>query len=219
MKQDTFWQRFTTVYRQLKMLIWPFAVVLAGILVFRFLYGREDIYFYINRLHTSWGDTFFPYITELGSTGAAVAITIVLFLVNRRAGFMMATAYTFTSLVNFTLKFLVAFPRPHRYFEHRLQEIYFVPGVTVLDNFRSFPSGHSVCAFTAATLLSYYVKNKYWSWLFLVLASLVAYSRMYMSQHFLEDVTAGATEAILLTMLWLTFIKGKGYAAAMDTGL
>jgi membrane-associated phospholipid phosphatase len=108
---------------------------------------------------------------------------------------------------------MVAFPRPRRFFVERLHDIYFVPGVEVLDNFRSFPSGHSVCAFTAATVFSYYVKNKYWSLVFLLLAALVAYSRMYMSQHFLEDVTAGATEAVLLTMLWITLIRDKAPAS------
>ncbi|RBL90551.1 phosphatase PAP2 family protein [Chitinophaga flava] len=209
MPQSTFAQRFLQVYLQLRMLIWPFIVLLAGVLVFRSFYGREDIYFYINRLHTSWGDWLFPRITELGSTAACVVISLLLFFINRRMGTVMAAAYVFNSMVNFALKFMVSFPRPRRYFAQRLHDIYFVPGVEVLDNFRSFPSGHSVCAFTAATVLSYYVKNKYWSLLFLLLAALVAYSRMYMSQHFLEDVTAGATEGILLTMFWITVINNN----------
>nr|WP_295870703.1 phosphatase PAP2 family protein [uncultured Chitinophaga sp.] len=212
MLQPTFAQRLLQVYQQLKMLIWPFIGLVTIVLMLRSIYSREEVYFYVNQLHTSWGDWLFPRITELGSTGACVVFTVLLFYFNKRQGVVLAAAYLFNSMVNFALKFLVAFPRPSRFFSERLHDIYFVPGVEVLDNFRSFPSGHSVCAFTAATVFSYYVKNKYWSWLFLLLAAMVAYSRMYMSQHFLEDVTAGATEAILLTMLWITLIKDKAPA-------
>lgn len=209
MQQPTFAQRLLQVYQQLKMLIWPFIGLVTIVLILRSIYSREAVYFYVNRLHTSWGDWLFPRITELGSTAACVVLTAVLFYFNKRQGIVLAAAYLFNSMVNFALKFTVAFPRPSRFFAERLHDIYFVPGVEVLDNFRSFPSGHSVCAFTAATVFSYYVKNKYWSWVFLLLAAMVAYSRMYMSQHFLEDVTAGATEAVLLTMLWITLIKDK----------
>lgn len=213
MEQPTFPQKFREVYGQVKLLLWPFLALLVSILVLRLIYSREEVYFFINRQHTSWGDFLFPRITELGSTMACVLLSGLLFVMNRRWGFVLATAYCFNSIINFSLKFLVAFPRPHRYFAERLHDIYFVPGVEVLDNFRSFPSGHSVCAFTAATVLSYYAKNKYWSLVFLLLAMLVAYSRMYMSQHFLEDVTAGGTAGILLTMCWMALIKGKGFAA------
>ncbi|NML39350.1 phosphatase PAP2 family protein [Chitinophaga sp. G-6-1-13] len=212
MQQPTFAQRLLQVYQQLKMLIWPFIGLVTIVLIFRSIYSREEVYFYINRLHTSWGDWLFPRVTELGSTAACVVLTVLLFYFNKRQGVVLAAAYLSNSMVNFALKFMVAFPRPRRFFAERLHDIYFVPGVEVLDNFRSFPSGHSVCAFTAATVLSYYVKNKYWSLVFLLLAAIVAYSRMYMSQHFLEDVTAGATEGVLLTMLWITLIKDKAPA-------
>ncbi|WP_143306879.1 phosphatase PAP2 family protein [Chitinophaga vietnamensis] len=202
------------VCKALGWLLWPFAMILLIALVLKLMYTREEIYFYINHLHTPAGDWLFPYITELGSTAVAVTLVVLLFIRSRRMGFVMATTYCFTTIINFVLKFVVAFPRPHRYFEHRLSEIYFVPGITVLDNFRSFPSGHSACAFTAATVLSYYSNNKAWSLLYLLLALLVAYSRMYMSQHFFEDVVAGAFVGIFFSMLWLAYVDGKGYAAS-----
>ena len=48
----------------------------------------------------------------------------------------MATAYLFTAAISFSLKAMVGFPRPYRYFASRLHDIYFVQGVTILDNFR-----------------------------------------------------------------------------------
>lgn len=200
-----FLQKFINVYWQLKYFIWPYVAIVAAVLITRLLVTRTAAYFFVNGLHTPAGDFLFPYITELGSTSAAVLISLLLLLFRKRMGTVMATAYIFTSTISFTLKALVGFPRPHRYFSERLHDIYFVPGVVVLDNFRSFPSGHSVCAFTAATVLAYYTKNKYWSLLYLALALLVAYSRMYMSQHFLEDVTAGSLLGVFFSMVWLSF--------------
>ncbi len=206
---NAFLKNFARVYQQVKWLVWPFALIVIAVLVTRLTVSRQDAYFFINKLHTPAGDLLFPHITELGSVSAAVLISLLLILVNRCAGTMMATAYLFTAAISFTLKAIIGFPRPHRYFASRLQEIYFVPGVSVLDNFRSFPSGHSVCAFTAATVLSYYAKNKYLCLVYLALAMLVGYSRMYMSQHFLEDVTAGATLGVFFSMVWLSIFRGK----------
>lgn len=203
---SNFLQRFVGVYQQLKYFIWPYVIIVVLALVIRLGWSsRTGTYFFINGLHTPAGDWFFPYITELGSTSAAVLICLLLLLINRRMGTVMATAYLFTATLSFTIKALVAFPRPHRYFSARLHDIYFVPGVVVLDNSLSFPSGHSVCAFTAATVLAYYTRNKYWSLLYLLLALLVAYSRMYMSQHFLEDVSAGSLLGVFFSMVWLSF--------------
>ncbi|MBS0029662.1 phosphatase PAP2 family protein [Chitinophaga sp. 22321] len=207
---SAFFQKFITVYRQLKYFIWPYAFIVLGVLITRLCVTRTTVYFFINGLHTSTGDFVFPYITELGSTSAAVLISLLLLLFRKRMGAVMATAYIFTATISFTLKALVGFPRPHRFFSERLHDIYFVPGVVVLDNFRSFPSGHSVCAFTAATVLAYYTRNKVWSLVYLALALLVAYSRMYMSQHFLEDVTAGSLLGVFFSMVWLSFFGRNG---------
>ncbi|HWV69034.1 phosphatase PAP2 family protein [Chitinophaga sp.] len=206
---NAFLKNFIRVYQQVKWLVWPFTLIVIAVLITRVTVSRQDAYFFINKLHTPAGDFLFPYITALGSVSAAVLISLLLLLIDRRAGTMMATAYLFTAAISFTLKAVIGFPRPYRYFASRLQEIYFVPGVSVLDNFRSFPSGHSVCAFTAATVLSYYAKNKYLSLIYLALAMLVGYSRMYMSQHFLEDVTAGATLGVFFSMVWLSIFRGK----------
>ncbi|MBV8251126.1 MAG: phosphatase PAP2 family protein [Chitinophaga sp.] len=216
--------QFQKVYQSVKYFIWAYLPLLALLIGIKLTHSREDIYFFINSLHTGFGDWFFPKVTHLGSTGAAVTLVVVLFFINKRESFVLATAYCFTSLVGFFLKFMVAFPRPHRYFEQlihkanadpRIPHIYYVPGVDVLDNFRSFPSGHTICAFTAATVLAHFTKNKVWSLVFLLLAILVGYSRMYMSQHFFEDVTAGSAVGVFLTMAWLAYVDGKGFAAGM----
>ncbi|MGH7411303.1 MAG: phosphatase PAP2 family protein, partial [Candidatus Methylomirabilis sp.] len=59
----------------------------------------------------------------------------------------------------------------------------------------SFPSGHSVTAFALASVLSRtYPKG---SFAFYLLASMVAFSRVYLASHFLSDVVAGAAVGLL----------------------
>jgi len=59
----------------------------------------------------------------------------------------------------------------------------------------SFPSGHAVTAFALAYVLSLaYPKG---SFVFYLLASMVAFSRVYLASHFLSDVVAGAAVGLL----------------------
>jgi undecaprenyl-diphosphatase len=71
----------------------------------------------------------------------------------------------------------------------------------------SFPSGHSFSAFTFFGILIYIVwksnLTKLWKYLlsvfFVLFASLVAFSRVYLHVHYPSDVVAG----FCLSMLWL----------------
>ena len=75
----------------------------------------------------------------------------------------------------------------------------------------SFPSGHSVSAFCAAVVITFVTKEKYWGTFMLIIAALVAYSRMYLSEHFLIDVTAGSALGIFVTSFWLSWIDRQPF--------
>jgi len=77
--------------------------------------------------------------------------------------------------------------------------------------YNSFPSGHTVTAFSAAVVLSYVSVNKRYGFIFLLLAIGVAYSRMYLSQHFFEDVTAGSILGTFSTIMWVTWLDNKSF--------
>ena len=78
---------------------------------------------------------------------------------------------------------------------------------TLLNN--SLPSGHTVTAFAIATfLVLIYPKRNIWLPLLLV-AWLIAYSRIYLTHHFPIDVWVGSVIGTLGTLLvfWLVAAK------------
>ena len=96
------------------------------------------------------------------------------------------------------------------YFEQQLSKIHFVKDLYILT-VHSFPSGHAVTAFSAGVVLTYLVKDKRWGMLLLIAASLIGYSRMYLSQHFFEDVLAGSVIGVFVSLLWLSYIDRKQF--------
>jgi undecaprenyl-diphosphatase len=138
-------------------------------------------------------DVFMPLITKLGDHGIfwiAVAIIFLLFPKLRKTGAMMGVAMILGLLIgNLTLKPLIARVRP-----------YDMPGVEIqlliekLHDF-SFPSGHTLVCFEAATVLM--LQNKKLGIPALIIAILVALSRMYLFVHYPTDVLAGVVLGVL----------------------
>ena len=88
---------------------------------------------------------------------------------------------------------------------------YFIDGFTHVGN-ASFPSGHTATAFGTALLLSVFTKNKKYSLLYLFAALLVAYSRIYLGQHFLQDVLAGALIGVPVALIvYFVFDNNKSW--------
>jgi undecaprenyl-diphosphatase len=71
----------------------------------------------------------------------------------------------------------------------------------------SFPSGHSASAFAGAWLLNRTFPRR-WG-LRYVLASLVAFSRIYLGDHYPGDVTSGSLLGLLFAMFFHWLLRGK----------
>ncbi|HPH72912.1 MAG TPA: phosphatase PAP2 family protein [Paludibacteraceae bacterium] len=168
-------------------------------------------------LTTLWNgtaqDIFFKYITELG---ASVPFFVAVLLLFYRVGdaVVVLVAQLATSLVVYPIKSLVAAPRPSLLFSTNFPDVVLhkVDGVTTLYQMNSFPSGHTAAVFSLMLCLTPIFNKKTWlSPIFFVLAVLTAYSRVYLSQHFAEDVLAGSAIGVAMTLLIFMFYKRKTY--------
>lgn len=156
------------------------------------VFSKASIHLSINQFHSSFSDSFFRTITILGDGITATIIVIVLLFIRFRFALMMAASNIACSLIVQSLKrfFFINAVRPHEFFKG-MHSLYLVPGVEVYS-FNSFPSGHSATIVTTCALLCCMVKRKSVRALLFILALLVAFSRVYLSQHFLGDIYAGS---------------------------
>jgi len=202
--------RITDVLHHIRFFFVPYLIVLITCLVIKLCYTREAIYFAVNARHSDWGDFIFPYVTNFGEGYLVVTLTLVMLLFSYRKTILIITSFAISGILVQIVKHIVQAPRPVVYFEKDLANIHFVKGISLLHS-NSFPSGHTVTAFSAAVVLSYLAVNKRWGFIFLLMAIAVAYSRMYLSQHFFEDVTAGSMLSTISTVIWITWMDGRAF--------
>ena len=143
-------------------------------------------------------DKVMPVITSLGDAGIfwiALAVILLFFKKTRRAGISMAFSLIFgLILCNLTLKPLVGRIRPYD-FDPTLQSLMIVEG----EHDFSFPSGHTIASIEAAFAL--WFNTKKWGTLAVVLAFIIAFSRLYLLVHYPTDVLTSVILGILIAFL------------------
>ena len=155
----------------------------------------------LTNLRSGFGDQIMPLITTLGDAGIFwIALTALLlcFRKHRKAGIAMALSLVMgLILCNLTLKPLIARIRPYEYqLEHFGTTIHLL--VSAPHDY-SFPSGHTAASFEAATALFLY--NRKLGIPALILASLIAFSRLYLYVHYPTDVLFSVALGIGLAFL------------------
>jgi len=198
------------VLKRIRTFLIPYLLILCVCLVIKLVYTKAVIYFAVNSLYSPLADRLAPYVTDIGNGWTAVAIAAILTLFNYRRALIVASSYAVTSLSAQILKYIFDAPRPKLYFKDQISKIHFVKAVEILS-LHSFPSGHTVSAFTLAVIFTYWSKNKAWGPVFLLIAVMVGYSRMYLSEHFFEDVTAGSVIGVIITVFWLYWLDNRNF--------
>lgn len=151
-------------------------------------------------LHCAFFDRIFVFFTVLGDFGLVwiSAATLMLFSRRYRSCGVVALIALLLSLllVNYGIKPFIARPRPFNQ----------IPDLTMLipkpSDF-SFPSGHASSSFAAATIFFFFHK-KHGTYA-LLLASLIALSRVYLSVHFPSDILVGAALGFLCGLVAVGF--------------
>ncbi|MGZ3751190.1 MAG: phosphatase PAP2 family protein [Mucilaginibacter sp.] len=199
-----------TVLRKIRWMVVPYLLVLIICLVIKLTFTRQEIYFAVNGHYNAAADFLAPFITDIGNGWTAVTIAAILLFFSFRKALIVATAFAVTSISAQIIKYIFDAPRPKLYFKDQLAKIHFVKAVEILS-YNSFPSGHTITAFMLAVLATYWSRNKALGPLFLLIAILVGYSRMYLSEHFFEDVVPGSVIGVILTVIWLYWLDSRKF--------
>ena len=156
---------------------------------------------------------FFEAVTKLGEYYVFVFFFVYYLYKNTRVSFSIASLGIIMPLISYGLKSYFKHPRPITYFYKYLKNVNFkgIAEVHHHTGFNSFPSGHTFAAFAIFTLLMLVSKNKKSQIIYLLLAVTVGLSRIYLAQHFVEDVAFGSILGIImaLSVYYLFFIVWK----------
>jgi membrane-associated phospholipid phosphatase len=167
-------------------------------------WSKADIFWFLNHQHSYPGDFLLKYITRLGDgLLLIVAAIIVIALGKRKLGVLLILSFLLSGLMAQIIKRANPEPRPGAYFT-QVDAIHKVDG-TILMGRNSFPSGHTTSAFSFFAVLAFASRNYAIQFFYFLLAVSVAYSRIYLGQHFFKDVFAGAIlgYACSLLLTWL----------------
>ena len=156
-------------------------------------------------------DAVMPVITVLGDAGIfwiALAAVFLLLPKHRKMGLSMGVALMMGLVIcNMILKPVVGRIRPYDYQLEFFQKT--IPLLIERQHDFSFPSGHTIASFEAAVAML--ICNKKLGIPAMILAVLIAFSRMYLYVHYPTDVIASVILGTGLAFLGV-FLVNKGWA-------
>ncbi|MCA0430983.1 MAG: phosphatase PAP2 family protein [Bacteroidetes bacterium] len=197
------------------------AFVLVG-LYFISIYSKVQIHIYINQwVGNPVKDLFFKYITLIGDGWFVPFFILIMALLNIRLAITCLISFSVAVLITLILKFVFFddVVRPWYTFQWTVHEkIKYVNGVK-LYLYNSFPSGHSTQAFALLIPFMFYLKNYFLKYLILIISILAAFSRTYLSMHWLEDVIVGSLVGFIIAFLSFGFIVYTNKLSKLNVSL
>jgi membrane-associated phospholipid phosphatase len=176
---------------------------------------------FINSHHSPFWDFFFICLTQLGNGWVVVPLVAIIIICKTsrrnliRVLLFALAAGALAGICNTQIKHRVNRTRPVSYFEQRLTDAgrggtaiepaYRVHTVGEVFHRNSFPSGHTATAFAAATILAVLYGGYFY--LGYVLSLLVAYSRIYLGDHFPLDTGGGALLGIIVAFAVMAYCR------------
>lgn len=190
---------------------------------------------YLQSLGTQCFTFLMILITTMGSSSFLVAIIVIaIFGVDFKKGFLLFQLLLWTGLVTEILKILVAFPRQD-FVDNRVLNLEFgmkntspfngngpkgvfkLPDSQILKAFRlqeaftlspfGFPSGHVALTTALWGGIATVFNNRIIRILTPLVIVFMAFSRVYLGRHFIEDVLGGAIVGLIFLGVFTHFLK------------
>lgn len=174
-----------------KFLIALYLIVFASLLILTLSIKKGTDVLLINGFNTPFLDLFFSLFTYVGDGVILVPFIVCACFVRFRDAMMWTSVATLNGFIINLFKhtFFPASGRPIKMLDPEL--LHFIAGVEVHSRY-SYPSGHTATIFSVVTFIALTTGNKRLTLALMAVALLVGYSRIYLLQHFLVDVTGGA---------------------------
>ncbi len=185
-------------------------------------FADEEVFRLMSRNKNSQNDALQKIAVEYGSGLNVVLFTGAMYGAGllfentwlRETSVLMASALSVSVLTESALKIIVGRARPYTGLSHDQ----FRPFNARAD-FVSFPSGHTVVAFTLSAVLSERIKNTWASIGLYSLATLTAMSRMYSRDHWLSDCVFSGALSVFTARSVVKWYEGGMKEEDGSTGL
>ncbi|MFD2521141.1 phosphatase PAP2 family protein [Emticicia soli] len=179
-----------------------------------------EMMFWVNEHNNPILDTAFGLITLLGEDGIWL-VPLLVYLYQyfkqrkdvKNKAIMLIIIWITKGIISIALKNLFNLPRPMEVYELSGRFIHVIKGLEI-HHWQSFPSGHTFTAFAFACFFMLVARNNALGFLWLGLAMLVGYSRVYLFQHFPRDVFTGSILGVAVVLGVVLFSKGKKWEVA-----
>ena len=173
--------------------------IIGTVLLFKF--DKGDIFLYLNSKGSKFLDEFFKLITLLGLGGLLAILAVIFLFIRYYYSILFAVSLITAGIFSYLLKHVIfkGMPRPAGVFDlENLSHI--VEGIKI-HKYNSFPSGHTMTAFSLGIILTLILKNRTWGIVVFAISFAVGISRIYLIQHFFIDVYVGALIGTAYTLL------------------
>ena len=177
-----------------------------------FAYGDIPVAAWFHALNDASLFALFSRITLFGDSLFYLTGGLLLFIVFRGkksfpayAGLFLFCSVAASGLITDLIKYIAGRARPELYFSEQLFGFDFLQWEHA---WTSFPSGHSATAFSVAMLISTLYPR--WRTLSFAAGFMVAFSRIFLTEHYVSDVIAGSFLGIIsTTVVYNSLFKKK----------
>ncbi len=185
-------------------------ILAIGLLPFVILFKKTDSLLWINGHNTNILDQLMYHITRLPELFLIVFIIILSAFFERKTfiSAVLAMSVCGISIVVFKQVIFSDFERPFAWLSQNKINYHQVEGISLHSN-GSFPSGHTMSAFCALALAGFISRNGVVQFFLFILACASAYSRVYVAQHYLMDVYAGALIGYIYALFFYQLFTNK----------
>lgn len=177
--------------------------IVGSIILWRVPTGDEILW--LNAQRTPFLDVFLRNGTRMAEEEMYLVAGVFLLFVRFRTAIASQLLGISVLLVSGISKWFFAHDRPAVFFQklNLLESLNVLEGYALNEGINSFPSGHTMSAFAVYSFIAFSLPQKRLiNLVFLLLAAMVAISRIYLIQHFLKDVLFGSALGLMLGMLW-----------------
>jgi membrane-associated phospholipid phosphatase len=189
----------TTLIRRIPGFVAALLAFIAAAMLLLLLFDPGFPTLWANAHHNRQLDTFFNQMTLLGDWVIYLLAVAVGWSISHRRALATIAALALSGLLVSLLKFQVFDDRkrPAGIYENgTLRQV----ECEDLHRAHSFPSGHTTTAFAGFCCLAFFTRSRILQFTFGLTAIAVAYSRLYLGQHFLADTLAGAVIGTLCAL-------------------